>query len=864
MNTVQQMFCTHCTHGSSALEQRDGELAERTFGYSVRAGSLEGDILRKCYQQVEPLVYYHLPRDTPDEQKLQLTATAAPRRFFFARSADGLQVCGHVCYRAMDSEGRPGSYFAHLLLNEDATTAWDVTEILRLWGAPGWVTQDGSEIGFKLEPLGSSTDLLQGGPSAIDDAVLASFLREAADSAGFSDPAGVIPERWRAMEPQTRRQWFLGIFATVVQSVTSDRQPLVLVAEPSIAALVFYVVLRLLPPGPLRDGLGFSTYEPDPDRCGALLSATWFFDPEAASRPETCSWQRTTINTLASPEGQKIAPITNYARSVVQRLLEKGGDETSSDLKVMATVPISAAKELDTLIEIDGAADELFQRGTFSPAGWRNWQPGIEYFRHKVLQRLSASSDVEAALKAVVGGQAHLALIDLLTGKSPPHGGRQAVVHLLKELPPEKVLSLLKLPSVNDDDKLTVLLRHIHAHGTLPPGCEFLWDEWAEAAEQPRRAGVVLMARILSKLPAKSMERFYAHVPLRCADGFLMNCLKLVQQKKMKLPTLTAMMRAADSESVFKLIRAGGAQFLANYPKNEPALGEKLVDVLRTLAKHPDDFKERLDVLLAGQHLLGEDVYHAATALWDKVYKSILEVGRLQRPDAGLSTEKRHALLVAACREMAMDADRAMTIETMDAEYPWNEKRDFLVKIGQRVLGGTPLFLPGNWESEMLLQRVDGQFQFHRFSTDPLKKEAAEKKKKEVEKKEKIEAKKAAAAESKPLVQTSKGLLVATIIMIVIISAAAIVGVYYFLTSTGSGTPKKRGPRDRARPKPSVQLDRREGGTGAAAAALLARSARGAEEEAMTASAVAAARPLTAAVATRVSELARVWTTQSG
>ena len=50
---------------------------------------------------------------------------------------------------------------------------------------------------------------------------------------------------------------------------------------------------------------------------------------------------------------------------------------------------------------------------------------------------------------------------------------------------PGRKSGLLKLPGVPDDDKVTTLLRHVHAKGDLPPGCEFLWDEWAAGAEQP-------------------------------------------------------------------------------------------------------------------------------------------------------------------------------------------------------------------------------------------------------------------------------------------------------------------------------------------------------------------------------------------
>jgi len=814
MSEIHQLLCTHCTHGSSALERRDGELAARTFGYSVRAGSLEGEALRKCYEQLEPLLYYHLPKDTPDELKLQLTAATAPRRFFSQVLADGLQVCGQVCYRSTDSEGRPGSYFAHLLLRHDGETSprWTPAELLRLWGAPGWVTEDSPEIPFKLEPLGHVSDLLQSNPPAIDDALLAHFFQAPGDALAAADATGVIPQRWRTMEPQVRRQWWIALLCAVAQNAASQRQPFVLVAEPGVAALLFYGVARLLPPGLLNGWTGFSTFEPDPDRAAATLAATWPFDQQAWSAEEKFPWQRTTLNTLrACPELAATAG-AKYGEAILQRfldLVDKGGDAVDGHLKALSTVQIAHAKDLDALAEIDEAVAMLFEKGSLPAGAWRQWPPGIAYLKQRIVERLEGLEDVEPVLKAVVGGPAHLAVLDLLCSKPPLPGARRAVVHLLKTLPGEKILNLLKLGGVPDEDKVTVLARHIHAHGTLPPGCEFLWEEWADAAEQPRRAGVVLMARVLAALPSKSMEKLAAHVPQRCAHGFLLNCLKLVQKKKMKTASFTAMIRAASTESVYKLISEGGPQFLANYPKDEPGLGEKMVDLLRTLVHHPDDFKQRLDLILAGQHLLGEDVYHAAAAAWDKCYKAIQEVGRLQRPDSSLSTEKRHTLLVTACREMAMAADRAMTLETMDAEYTASQKRDFLLKIGQRALGGTPLLLPGAWETEILMQRIDSQFQHHRFSTDPLKKEAAEKKKKEEQK----EAKKAAAAaaaatEGKPLVQTSRGLMIFTIVMIVVISAAILFGLYYIISGDRPKRAPKKGARDRVRQKTSFDFKR--------------------------------------------------------
>src|SRR5687767_12858501 len=115
MARIDQVYCTHCTYGTSALECREGEMASRTVGYSARAASLQGPELRKAYRNIERFMYYYLPDDTPGDTKLGLTAADAPRRFFFCPAMNGVQMLGQVSYRQTDTVGRPGSYFAHVL-----------------------------------------------------------------------------------------------------------------------------------------------------------------------------------------------------------------------------------------------------------------------------------------------------------------------------------------------------------------------------------------------------------------------------------------------------------------------------------------------------------------------------------------------------------------------------------------------------------------------------------------------------------------------------------------------------------------------------------------------------------------------------
>jgi hypothetical protein len=174
VNPIDQIYCTHCTYGSSALERRDGELAHRTLGYSARAGSVAAAELRTYYRQIERYLYYYLPRDTPAEEKRLLTDCTAPRRMLFLPGVDGFQFLAQVCYRAADSEGRPGSYFAHALRQAETAGAprWSALDCLRLWQAAGWVGEDSPGIPFLLPALRTLDDMLPAPRAAIGDRTL--------------------------------------------------------------------------------------------------------------------------------------------------------------------------------------------------------------------------------------------------------------------------------------------------------------------------------------------------------------------------------------------------------------------------------------------------------------------------------------------------------------------------------------------------------------------------------------------------------------------------------------------------------------------------------------------------------------------
>ena len=176
MSTIRQMYCTHCTHGTSALERREGELAQRIFGYTVRAGSQEAGELRKTYRQVEPYIYYYLPRDTPSEESSG-SRPAPPRGDSSSRPrpADCNSWDRCAIGRPIRKDG-PAPISPTFCSRKKKTPkpAGPRVDCLRLWDAAGWVREDSPQIPFLLPSLGSFGQM-HGEPEGIGDALCCDF-----------------------------------------------------------------------------------------------------------------------------------------------------------------------------------------------------------------------------------------------------------------------------------------------------------------------------------------------------------------------------------------------------------------------------------------------------------------------------------------------------------------------------------------------------------------------------------------------------------------------------------------------------------------------------------------------------------------
>ena len=721
MSMIHQIYCTHCTHGSSALERREGELRDRMLGYSARAGSLEARDLRRYYRQIERYVSYYLPRDTPSEEKLRLTASSAPRRLVYHPSAGGLSVIGQVCYRQTDTEGRPGSYFAHVLFREEKGTEppWSQLDCLKLWGATGWVEEDSPQIPFLLQPLDSLDQMLERRRPAVDDHVFLSFLRTPADGS-FDDPAGVIPERWRRMDAARRCGLFVEAFRgfLFLENTGARRESLLLAIEPSAAALVFYGIIRLLPAGGIRALCSFSTFEPNADRVGTSLAATSFYDPRKTDlRPDAYRSRGFALNTFSNRRSESRQPDAQYARTMVRRLLEQGWEAVDWSLASLQSAGARSPEDLNRLAAVDSLVPALFDpRQTHLDDHWRRSPMAANYLRQALARQLAGLANTSASLGPIVGRPAHLTMLELIATEPEVPGTRAAAEFLLGRLPGEKIAHLLKLDAVSSGAKVYVLVRYVSAHTQLPPGCDYLWNEPARAAG----AADPLLPQVLARLDLNTLEQFYRRVAPQHSAPFLMSLLATCRYEQSTRAGLAQIVRAMDARALLSLFRTHGSAFFKEYPADEPALGARLHEMVGSLAEHARQFPERLDVVLAGRHLLPDDDQDVVTA-WANLRRAILDVDRLQAQKSGILRKLPVDELETACRQMAREAKKAMPPDRFDDDRTGSQKKSCLRQIGQRLSGGRPLLPAGIWQHDALWQKITWCFRDGQWPSSPLK-----------------------------------------------------------------------------------------------------------------------------------------------
>ena len=419
---VEQIYYTHCTYGTSAIDRRRGELENRARGYSARAGSVPQSQLRTWKEKIARVISYRLPDGYSKDEIRALEPRDAPRQLVFLPKFDESngtgnrsQLLAQVSHRPEDTSHRAGSYFAHVLLNVSerggSSRSWTARECLQFWGAPLWIEADSNEIGYELTSFGSTDELRGGGwEPLVSDEVLLRFLVDDTSNA----PAGgdsyslIVPERWR-VRPAAQRRCLVdallrAYFTTMLSS--SQSAALLIVAEPEFAALLFFAVARLLPDGPLTEDMDFSTFEPDPQRLRTRLAATVSRNSqEEGGARQAYSADKIAINTFhagASGLANNDSELA-YPSLVLEKLADEkcwsGADALLADFSTLIECDAHQGKprsarlkscvaQLDELVRATLLAPRLLTDS--APAeNWEHWTSGKRYLEKQLRQQLA-------------------------------------------------------------------------------------------------------------------------------------------------------------------------------------------------------------------------------------------------------------------------------------------------------------------------------------------------------------------------------------------------------------------------------------------------------------------------------------------
>jgi hypothetical protein len=521
---------------------------------------------------------------------------------------------------------------------------------------------------------------------------------------------------------------------------------LLLVAEPELAALVFYGLLRLLPEGPPRDGVSFSTFEPNPDAICTTLAATVFHDPAAnLSPPEALRVHAAVLNTFAaaataaarsdkSPPAAVAPPAGRpYARAIVTRLVQKDWPSVEimlNDIRVCGAADAEALQQtatadrlLRTILEPEpsGAAA---QPAPAPPVGegsyaWRR-APLMARYMRQVLCRKLATADPAVMLRSLSGSVSHGTLLELLAADAGEHPeARKAIEFLLRTLPGELLAQVLRLDSIGGDDKLAAIARELSARGTLPADCAWLWDHWAGGAGPASAAAAPRLVDVLARLEATPLATFSRAVPPAHLAMFFGALKDAFGGQQPFWNRLTAVVATLEPAAVLQLYSKLGPAMFAGYPAAEPALGGKLRRLLDGLHDQTAAFSGQLDLLLAGQDLLPEAADRQRALAWSQCRQAILDLGRLQAQRAGWRSRRPLAQIDAAGERMVEAARAAMPAELLEDDPPGTGKQRRLRAIGQCLLG-EPLLPATEWHHTALWRKAGWYFERGKWPGVPL------------------------------------------------------------------------------------------------------------------------------------------------
>ena len=527
MTAMHQLYCTHCTHGTSALAREQGPVADEPLGYSVRAASLSGSKLRETFGRVEPYLHYKLPPSSATGAVLE-----TPKRLFLTRLHDGTDLLGQVSYRDTDTTGRPGSYFAHLLVSDHPQDGKRLSELecLQCWGSGFWQIADSPEFSFDLLPLDNLAELQPDEDSYVSESLLWEFLNTTAGNI-FADPGNVIPPRWQQMVPEQRQSIFRRVFSAALDALDDPQSRLIVLCEPEIVAILFFGIFRLIPDLQSREPCSFSTFESEPDKITSTLSA--FPLPESLrdsyDRNRLLS-RGTVVDTYREEPSSDSSPNSDFSNLMVSRLLSSGWQEVEGIREGIRKAGWKRPSEWRSVISLHQAVDQLLAPDPPSSPDLKEITPKrMEYLRNTLFRSLKQYVFPSDQLAFLVESRNHVPLLDLICRDVELQPEVSAVADFLIETLSEKdVVKVVHTERIAASYRLKALTEYLIREGRVPAGFEELWQGkisveegskpkpiLAAALDAVLRSGDVpsegkrRLTQVLQHIPAESYADFF-------------------------------------------------------------------------------------------------------------------------------------------------------------------------------------------------------------------------------------------------------------------------------------------------------------------------------------------------------------------
>ncbi len=739
---LDQLYCTHCTYRTSALHRREGASGDQVFEETTRSGSVPREKSHDVYSRFASCLLFRVPGDMPSEAMVKHTAHSLQlRRLVYMPAVGGYRLLTQVSFRQTDTRGRPGASFAHVLIQDlKENPPWSALDALRLWGSKKWVIEDRPDLPFDLPQFHTLGEFDADAEPSINDEVLSSFLTAPADSEVY-DPGKLIPSRWLQQSPEKRQKLLTNLVQAVLNLDLDRREQLLVVAEPSVAALLFYGVFRLLPPLGLVNKLSFSTYESHKDRMMTTLAATCFHDPVATDLPPdwyTAHARGVAFNTFKSDRHTPLKKPSQYAARIVKKLVEEGLPAIDEFHKICGQLGIGKPSELEGLSAIDGLVIELLHPKskdelTLLEQGLPK-EPGLRAFLRQKLADSFNLDDDDGHLPMLFGNPPHAMLVFRLLTEAGSDNNSLAlepvVQTMLARWPDEALGAFLRDKDGPKDRKVALLLSYVESHVALPPDAESLFFTRGAVCSKDK-----LLEELLRKLPGERLREFVEATYESChkEECFceLLRALAPLYDRAEHQHAFQGLFShprfqndPAERTQMFNAVLAdkGLRDKLAKADQFESApIAAHLKHILNSLHRAPGQLDHNLELLEALKHFISEDRGGRLSA-WHTVSSQLKQLQQLNAAPQGvlsrLMGSSNKSEKTEAAKALAFAAKKAIP---MTGEYDDNRPGD-VYKLVKFVVGeaGLPeglhaglhgVFLSNTWPSRKAHKsRLDGVF----------------------------------------------------------------------------------------------------------------------------------------------------------